>query len=149
MDAVVGQGKHIYRVDENWSKMPISIEMNDRVFRFDLSGEQPIVTIAGNGAFLCSWGVELFRLPHAISTKEPVAIAQGATSTLFARGSSSGAVCGSTCTGYSSTSPRRTRSRTTSSPSRSPPRLSGNALEAEGGVEMLEERPPLELIEKV
>jgi hypothetical protein len=44
MDAVVGQGKHIYRVDENWSKMPISIETKpaavaagsqDRVFCFD------------------------------------------------------------------------------------------------------------------
>ena len=127
MDAVVGQGKHIYRVDENWSKMPISIEMKPAskgwVFWFDRSSEQPVDIIEGNDAFLCYRGMELYRFPHAIRTKDLVAIAQGATSTISACGSSRRsltAVCRSTCTGDSSTSPRRSRSRISSSPSRSP-----------------------------
>jgi hypothetical protein len=48
----VGQGKHIYRVDENWAKVPVSIEMKpaavavdskDRVFCFNRSNEHPVV----------------------------------------------------------------------------------------------------------
>ena len=35
MDAVVGQGKHIYRVDENWAKAPVSIEMKPAAVAVD------------------------------------------------------------------------------------------------------------------
>ena len=77
MDAVVGQGKYLYRVDENWAKVPVSIEMKpaavavdsqDRVFCFNRSKEHPVVIFDRNGAFLGSWGAELFRFsachPH-------------------------------------------------------------------------------------
>jgi streptogramin lyase len=75
MDAVVGQGKHIYHFDENWAKAPVSIEMKpaavavdskDRVFCFNRSKEHPVVIFDRNGEFLGSWGAELFRFPHAI-----------------------------------------------------------------------------------
>jgi hypothetical protein len=75
MDAVVGRGKHTFRVDENWARVPLSIEMKpaavavdskDRVFCFNRSNEHPVVIFDRNGAFLGSWGAKLFRFPHAI-----------------------------------------------------------------------------------
>jgi hypothetical protein len=113
--------------------MPISIEMKpaaaaagskDRVFSFDLSSEQPIVVIAGNGAFLCSWGIEWFPIPHAIRTKDPVAIAQSATLCAWIKQGR----------GLRIDLHRRTRSRTMSSPSRPPSTIRERSRSANGVV---------------
>jgi hypothetical protein len=60
-----GQGKHIYRVDENWAKAPVSIAMKpavvavdlkDRVFCFNRSNKHPVVIFDRKGALVDSWG---------------------------------------------------------------------------------------------
>jgi DNA-binding beta-propeller fold protein YncE len=79
MDAVVGQGRHTYRVNETWAKPPAHIEMKpaavavdskDRVFCFNRSSEHPVVIFDTEGNFLGSWGAGLFRFPHAIRIDE-------------------------------------------------------------------------------
>src|SRR5215475_12990452 len=87
MDAVVGQGKHIYRVDENWAKAPVSIEMKpaavavdskDRVFCFNRAKEHPDIVyvpehnggmlsiLSLDGERLARWGAPIHKSIHGV-----------------------------------------------------------------------------------
>ena len=75
MEAVVGSGKHTYKVHAEWARVPAGIEMkpaavtvdsHDRVYCFNRSGEHPVVVFDRMGNFLFSWGAGMFRFPHAI-----------------------------------------------------------------------------------
>ena len=79
MEAIVGSGKHTYKVHEDWAHVPDGIDMKpaavtvdpqDRVYCFNRSAEHPVVVFDRDGNFLFSWGAGLFRFPHAIRFDE-------------------------------------------------------------------------------
>jgi DNA-binding beta-propeller fold protein YncE len=75
MEAIVGNGKHTYRVHENWARLPANVELKpaavtvdsqDRVYCFNRVADHPVVVFDRDGAFLSSWGAGMFKFPHAI-----------------------------------------------------------------------------------
>lgn len=79
MEAIVGQGRHTYKVHEDWARLPEGIEMKaaavavdkqDRVFCFNRVADHPVLMFDRDGNFLSSWGAGLFAQPHAIRFDE-------------------------------------------------------------------------------
>ena len=75
MDAIVGSGRHTYKVHEDWQKLPEGVEMRaaavavdaqDRVYCFSRVPTHPVVIFDRHGNFLSSWGAGMFVQPHAI-----------------------------------------------------------------------------------
>jgi DNA-binding beta-propeller fold protein YncE len=75
MEPTVGSGKYTYRVNEEWQRPPVgldvracavSVDSQDRVYCFNRNAEHPVVIFDRDGDFLSSWGAGLFTFPHAI-----------------------------------------------------------------------------------
>jgi len=75
MTDIVGTGRHCFRVNENWARLPdhielkaaaVTVDAQDRVFCFNRSAEHPVLVFDRDGRFLTSWGAGLFKQPHAI-----------------------------------------------------------------------------------
>jgi len=75
MEAIVGSGRHTYKVHDNWARLPANMEMKpaavtidsqDRVYCFSRVAEHPVVVFDRDGWFLSSWGAGMFKFPHAI-----------------------------------------------------------------------------------
>jgi DNA-binding beta-propeller fold protein YncE len=75
MEAIVGSGKHTYKVHEDWARLPANVELKpaavavdhrDRVYCFNRVAEHPVVVFDRDGSFLASWGAGMFKFPHAI-----------------------------------------------------------------------------------
>ena len=75
MSAILGSGKHRYRVVENWAKLPpgwefrdvaaVAVDSKDRVYVFN-RGQHPMIVFDQDGNFLRSWGEGLFSRAHGI-----------------------------------------------------------------------------------
>jgi streptogramin lyase len=75
MATIVGNGKHRYRMHEDWARVPpgaelkpaaVTVDAHDRVYCFNRVAEHPVVVFHRDGNFLSSWGAGMFRFPHAI-----------------------------------------------------------------------------------
>jgi len=75
VNTVVGQGRHIYEVHEDWARPPegmdvlaasVTVDAHDRVYCFNRNPEHPVVVFDRDGSFLSSWGAGLFAFPHVI-----------------------------------------------------------------------------------
>jgi len=75
MEPIVGSGKYTYRVNEEWQRPPVGLEVRacavsvdsqDRVYCFNRNAEHPVVIFDRDGNFLSSWGAGRFTFPHAI-----------------------------------------------------------------------------------
>ena len=72
---ILGSGEHRYRVVEKWAKLPegwefrdvaaVAVDSRDRVYVFN-RGQHPMMVFDRNGAFLRSWGEDLFRRAHGL-----------------------------------------------------------------------------------
>ena len=79
MSAILGSGKHRYRVVENWAKLPpgwefrdvaaVAVDSKDRVYVFN-RGQHPMIVFDRDGNFLRSWGEGLFSRAHGIDIDE-------------------------------------------------------------------------------
>lgn len=74
-ETVVGNGKHTYRVQEDWARIPegwevpaasVTVDSEDRVYCFNRSKDRPIIVFDRDGNVLSSWGAGLFAFPHTI-----------------------------------------------------------------------------------
>jgi DNA-binding beta-propeller fold protein YncE len=73
--AVLGAGKHRYRVVENWAKLPdgwefkdvaaVAVDSKDRVYCFN-RGEHPMIVFDREGNFIRSWGEGTFPRAHGL-----------------------------------------------------------------------------------
>lgn len=71
--AVVGGGKYLYDVVENWARLPdgwsfkevcgITVDRYDRVYVLN-RGAHPVIVFSRDGTFLTSWGEGTFNRPH-------------------------------------------------------------------------------------
>jgi len=75
MEPIVGSGKYTYRVNEEWQRPPVGLEVRacavsvdsqDRVYCFNRNAEHPVVIFDRDGNFRSSWGAGRFTFPHAI-----------------------------------------------------------------------------------
>ena len=79
MSAILGSGKHRYRVVETWAKLPpgwefrdvaaVAVDSKDRVYVFN-RGQHPMIVFDRDGNFLRSWGEGLFSRAHGIDIDE-------------------------------------------------------------------------------
>lgn len=79
MSVILGEGKHRYRVVENWAKLPdgwefrdvaaVAVDSKDRVYVFN-RGEHPMMVFDRDGNFLRSWGEGVFSRAHGIDIDE-------------------------------------------------------------------------------
>jgi hypothetical protein len=73
--AILGAGKHRYRVVENWAKLPegwefkdvaaVAVDSKDRVYCFN-RGEHPMIVFDREGNFIRSWGEGTFPRAHGL-----------------------------------------------------------------------------------
>src|ERR1051325_6264829 len=73
--AILGAGKHRYRVVENWAKLPegwefkdvaaVAVDSKDRVYCFN-RGEHPMIVFDREGNFIRSWGEGPFPRAHGL-----------------------------------------------------------------------------------
>jgi hypothetical protein len=73
--AILGTGKHRYRVVENWAKLPegwefkdvaaVAVDSKDRVYCFN-RGEHPMIVFDREGNFIRSWGEGTFPRAHGL-----------------------------------------------------------------------------------
>src|SRR6476620_5221636 len=73
--AILGTGKHRYRVVENWAKLPdewefkdvaaVAVDSKDRVYCFN-RGEHPMMVFDREGNFIRSWGEGTFPRAHGL-----------------------------------------------------------------------------------
>ena len=74
-NTVVGHGRHIYEVHDDWARPPeacemmaasVTVDAQDRVYCFNRGKEHPVIVFDRDGNFLSSWGAGLFAFPHTI-----------------------------------------------------------------------------------
>ena len=77
MAVIVGSGEYTYRVHEHWAKLPdgfafgdvaaVGVDRQDCVYVFNRSKQHPMMVFDRDGAFLNSWGQDLFSHAHGVS----------------------------------------------------------------------------------
>jgi hypothetical protein len=75
MGAIMGGGDFAYRVEPGWGKLPegwdladvggVAVDRQDRVYVFNRGGH-PMIVFDRAGNFLCAWGEDIFKRPHAV-----------------------------------------------------------------------------------
>lgn len=72
---LVGSGKYVYEVQEDWAHLPagwampaaaVAVDAQDRVFCFNRDKEHPIVVFDRDGKYLNAWGAGRIAFAHAI-----------------------------------------------------------------------------------
>ena len=73
--ALLGSGACQFQVEQNWAQLPdgvtlgdgagVGVDSHDRVYVFARS-PQPLMVFERDGAFVTSWGADLFRHPHGV-----------------------------------------------------------------------------------
>jgi DNA-binding beta-propeller fold protein YncE len=75
MTTIIGSGQFTYRVVESWGRLPegwafgdvaaVGVDRHDRVYAFN-RGKHPMVVFDRDGAFVTSWGEDIFTRAHGI-----------------------------------------------------------------------------------
>jgi NHL repeat len=75
MSTVFGSGDYIYRIVDDWAKLPdgwrlgdvagVGVDSGDRVYLFH-RGEHPLIVLDRDGNYLRSWGDDVFRRAHGV-----------------------------------------------------------------------------------
>jgi len=77
--SIVGQGKYLYEVHEDWAKLPegwampaaaVTVDSQDRVYCFNRTPDHPVVVFDRDGKVIGSWGAGEFKFPHTIRADE-------------------------------------------------------------------------------
>jgi hypothetical protein len=75
MESLMGSRPHIYRDEPNWPSLPdgfvlgdvaaVAVDRRDRVYLFN-RGPNPMVVVGADGAFIDTWGQDIFTGAHGV-----------------------------------------------------------------------------------